>query len=134
MDSSLMPSMASLTPDLCFFSQLGDDEAAEGGIELVFCGGGGVLAEETPVGAAEVLVRELFVFGVLLLPIGETGRVGEFCFCPFGALAKRSKGSALVGGEFLLVFVQGVIANDRLAVTVGDIKLAVALEAALQFG
>ena len=56
---------------------MGDDEAAEGGIEFVFCGGGGVLAEETPVGAAEVLVREFLVFGVLLLPIGETGRVGH---------------------------------------------------------
>ena len=96
--------------------------------------GGGVVAEETPVGAVEVLVREFLVFGVLLLPIGETGRVGEFRLGSFGALAKRRKGGALVGGEFLLALVQGIIANDRLAVTVGDIKLAVAREAALEFG
>ena len=116
------------------FSQLGNDEATEGGIELFLGGGGGVLAEETTVGAVEVLVREGFIVGVPGLPIGETGRVGEFRFGSFGALAKRRKSGALVGGELLLVFVQGIITNDRLSVTVGDIKLAVAGEAALQFG
>ena len=113
---------------------MGDDEAAEGGIELVLCGGGGVVAEETTVGAVEVLGGKLFVFGIQGLPIGETGRIGEFRLGSFGALAKRSKSGALVGGEFLLALVQGIIANDRLAVTVGNIKLAVAGKAALQFG
>ena len=116
------------------FSQLGDDEATEGGIELVLCGGGGVVTEETTVRTAEALGGEGFIVGVPGLPIGETGRVGEFRFGSFGALAKRRKSGALVGGEFLLVFVQGIITNDRLSVTVGDIKLAVAGEAALQFG
>ena len=114
--------------------QLCDDEAAEGGIILSLRGGGGVLAEETTVRTDEVLGGELLVLGILGLPIGEAGRIGEFRLGSFGTLAKRRKGGALVGGEFLLALVQGIIANDRLAVTVGNIKLAVAGEAALQFG
>ncbi len=116
------------------FPQLGDDEATESGIEFVLCGGGGVVTEETTVRAAEALGGEGFIVGVPGLPIGETGRIGEFRLGSFGTLAKRRKSGALVGGEFLLVLVQGIITNDRLSVTVGDIKLAVASEAALQFG
>ena len=126
MDSSLMPSMASLTPDLCFFSQLGDDEAAEGGIELVFCGGGGVLAEETPVGAAEVLVREFFVFGVLLLPISETLRIVHFRFAELDRLTERVTLRLLLSCHFLRVTMQRVIANHRLSISMGSIELAVA--------
>ena len=82
----------------------------------------------------KVLLGKAFVLVKLFLPISLAGWIGEFRFGLFGAFSKRSKGSALVGSEFLLVFMQGIITNDRLAMTVGNIKLAVAREATLQFG
>jgi len=62
--------------------QLGDDEAAEGGIELLFglrCGVR-VDAEELRISTGKTLVGEFDVLVVLLLPKGETLGVVHFRF------------------------------------------------------
>ena len=51
----------------------GDDEAAEGAVELVGC-----CAEELGVGAGYVLVSGFAVQDVTVLPIGETFGIGHF--------------------------------------------------------
>ncbi len=125
--------MTNLTWQLIFFAQLGEDEATEGGVVFLFDEGSGVFAEKLPVGAIEALVGKAGVLGILVLPVSKAFGVREFLFRLLGALSERSKGGALVGGKFLLVFMQGVITNNRLAITVGGVELAVTREAALQF-
>ena len=74
----------------------GDDEAAEGAIELV-----GGCAEELGVGASDMFVRGFAVLDVTSLPIGETVGIRHLRFAvvhgfresadsAFAALGKRS--------------------------------------------
>ena len=74
----------------------GNDEAAEGAIELV-----GGCAEELGVGTGDMFVSGFAVLDVTVLPIGETIWIGHLCFAEahgfreradsaFAALGKRS--------------------------------------------
>ena len=74
----------------------GDDEAAEGAVELV-----GGSAENFGIGAGDMFVRGFAVLDVTVLPIGETVRIGHLRFTEahgfresadgaFAALGKRS--------------------------------------------
>ena len=53
----------------------GDDEAAEGAVELV-----GGCAEELGVGADDVFVSGFAVLDVTILPIREAFGIGHLCF------------------------------------------------------
>ena len=108
--------------------QLGDDEAAEGGIELLFGLRRGVRvdAEELRIGTGETLVGKFDVPVVLLLPKGETLGVVHFRFAEFDSLAERVTLRLLLSCHFLRVTMQRVIANHRPSMSMGSIELAIA--------
>jgi len=107
-------------------------EATEGGVVFFLGDGRGGGTEEKSVGFREILVSEAFILVVLLLPIGLAGRVREFEFRLLGGLGEGSAVGFLVRGDDFRVFVHRVVADDRSAITVGGIELAVTREATLQ--
>lgn len=111
--------------------QLGDDEAAERGIVLLFGLRGGVRVntEELRIGTRETSISQFGVLGVLLLPISKTLRFGHLRFAEFDRLAEGITLRLLQSCHFLLVTVQGVIANHRLTMPMGSIELTVARQA-----
>ena len=108
--------------------QLGDDEAAEGGIVLLFGLRRGVRVdtEELRIGTRETLVGEFDVLVVLLLPEGKTLRIVHFRFAEFDRLAEGITLRLLPSCHFLRVTMQRVIANHRLTMSIGSIELAIA--------
>ena len=107
---------------------MGNDEAAEGGIILLFGRRCGVRVdvEELRIGTRETLVGEFDVLVVLLLPKGKTLRIVHFRFAEFDRLAEGITLRLLPSCHFLRVTVQRVIANHRLTMPMGSIELAVA--------
>ena len=112
---------------------MSDEETTEGGVAFVTDDGRrvgteepGVRLLETPVGKAGILV-------VLLLPIGKARRVGKFEFRLLGYLGEDRTVGFLLRRDRFGIFVHRVVADDRSAMTVGSIELAVTREAALQF-
>ena len=108
--------------------QLGDDEATEGGIVLLFGWQRGVRVdtEELRIGTRETLVGEFDVPVVLLLPKGKTLGVVHLRFAELDRLAEHVTLRLLLSCHFLRVTMQRVIANHRLTISMGSIELAVA--------
>lgn len=108
--------------------QLGDDEATESFV--IGIGGDGRSAvrfcsEELQVGFRKVPVGEAFVLIVSVLPILMPFGIIEFLFCLCRGFAKGHVQFALMGRNRFGVFVQRIVADDRLPITVSGIKLAV---------
>ena len=115
---------------------MGDDEATEGFV--VFVSGNRRLAvrsstEELPVGLGKVLIGKALVAVVQVLPIGLSFGIGEFKFGLPGCFAKRSIQFALTRRDGVRVFMQGIVADNRLTVSVRRIELAVARETTAEF-
>ena len=72
----------------------GDDEAAEGAIELV-----GRCAEELGVGAGDMFVRGFAVLDVTSLPIGETVGIRHLHFAEAHSFGERADGTFAALGE-----------------------------------
>ena len=72
----------------------GDDEAAEGGIELV-----GGCAEELGVGADDVFVSGFAVLDVTVLPKGETIWIGHLRFTETHGFGERADGAFAALGK-----------------------------------
>lgn len=108
--------------------QLGNDEATEGGIVLLFGLRRSVRvdAKELRIGTRETLVGEFDVLVVLLLPKGKTLRIVHFRFAELDRLAERVTLRFLLSCHFLRVTMQRVIANHRLSMSMGSIELAIA--------
>ena len=115
-------------------SQLGDDEATESGIKLLFgLRDVRVDTEELRIGTRETSISLFGVLIVLLLPKGETLRIIHLRFAEFDRLAEGVTLRLLPSCHFLRVTMQRVIANHRLTVPMGSIEPAVARQAAAQF-
>lgn len=115
------------------FIKLGDYKTAKGRVIFALGDGRAVGTEEKSVGMVKVLVGKVGVVVVLLLPIGLAGRVGEFEFRLLGGLGEGRAVGFLLRGDDFRVFVHRVVADDRSAITVGGIELAVTRKATLQF-
>ena len=115
--------------------QLGDDEATEGGIELLFGLRRGVRvdAEELRIRTRETFISQFDVLVVLFLPKGETLGIVHLRFAEFDSLAERITLRLLLSCHFLRITMQRIIANHRLTIPMGSIKLAAARQAAAQF-
>ena len=72
----------------------GDDEAAEGGLELVGC-----CAEELGVSADDVFVSGFAVLDVTSLPIGETVGIGHLRFAEAYSFGERADGAFAALGK-----------------------------------
>lgn len=72
----------------------GNDEAAEGAIELV-----GGCAEELGVGADDVFVRGFAVLDVTVLPIGKAVRIGHLRFAEAHSFGECADGAFATLGE-----------------------------------
>ena len=72
----------------------GDDEATEGGIELV-----GGCAEELGVGAGDMLVSGFAVLDVAFLPIGETVGIRHLHFAETHGFGECADGAFAALGE-----------------------------------
>ena len=110
---------------------MGEDEATEG--EIVFVGRDGgfavrVGAKEFKVGLCQVLRGVTTVFIVTLLPCGTLLGIGEFLLCAFGYLSKRGVQFTLMRCDQFLVPMAGVMRNDRSAIAMRDINIAVAID------
>ena len=108
------------------------DEATEG--LVVFVGGDvGVAircAEKVGIGTREIGVGGFLIGSIAVLPISKAVGIGHLGFGLLGKLTKRSVQFALARRYGLRVTVQGIITDDRAAVTISGIEGAVACEAA----
>ena len=114
---------------------MGNDEATEGGLELLFGLRGGVRVntEELRIGTRKAFISQFDVPVVLLLPKGKTLGVVHLRFAELDRLAEHVTLRLLLSCHFLRVTMQRVIANHRLTMPMGSIELAVARQAAAQF-